>query len=257
MSAVAPYQPGLEGIVAAQTRLSHVDGQEGALILAGYRVEEIAPVAEFEEIVYLLWHGSLPTPTELETLRQELAAWRTLPGATVDLLAAAARERLPAIDALRMAAGTLDLELPAAMHVDAKLGIAVLARMPSIMATYWRLRQGAEPVPPDPALGHAANYLYMLCAEPPSPAAVRGLETYLNTVADHGLNASTFTARVIVATRSDIVSAITGALGALKGPLHGGAPGPALDMVFESGDPARAEAYLRAKLDAGERLMGF
>jgi len=257
MSAVAPYQPGLEGIVAAQTRLSHVDGQEGALILAGYRVEEIAPVAEFEEIVYLLWHGSLPTPTELETLRQELAAWRTLPGATVDLLAAAARERLPAIDALRMAAGTLDLELPAAMHVDAKLGIAVLARMPSIMATYWRLRQGAEPVPPDPALGHAANYLYMLCAEPPSPAAVRGLETYLNTVADHGLNASTFTARVIVATRSDIVSAITGALGALKGPLHGGAPGPALDMVFEIGDPARAEAYLRAKLEAGERLMGF
>ena len=124
-------------------------------------------------------------------------------------------------------------------------------------ATYWRLRQGREPLLPHAALGHAANFLYMLDGQEPESERVRALETYLNTVIDHGLNASTFTVRVITSTGSDLVSAIVGGLGALKGPLHGGAPGPALDMVFEIGDPARAEAVLRAKIEAGERLMGF
>jgi citrate synthase len=125
------------------------------------------------------------------------------------------------------------------------------------VAAYRRLLDGEEPVAPDPALGHADNYLYMLTGEAPGAGAVRALETYLNTVADHGMNASTFAARVIVSTRSDVVSAVVGALGALKGPLHGGAPGPALDMVFEIGAPERAENYLREKLERGERLMGF
>ena len=132
-----------------------------------------------------------------------------------------------------------------------------MARMPTVVAAYWRLRQGLEPIAPDASLGHAANYLQMLTGERPSEAAARGLETYLNTVADHGLNASTFAARVIIATGSDMVSAVTGAIGALKGPLHGGAPGPALDMVFEIGTAECAEPYLRAKLEQGERLMGF
>ena len=151
--------------------------------------------------------------------------------------------------ALRMAADTLSLE------PDDDLG--VVARMPTIAATYWRLRQGREPLLPDAALGHAANFLYMLDGQEPDRERVRALETYLNTVIDHGLNASTFTVRVITSTGSDLVSAIVGGLGALKGPLHGGAPGPALDMVFEIGDVARAEAVLRAKIEAGERLMGF
>ena len=125
------------------------------------------------------------------------------------------------------------------------------------MASYHRLRQGQEPLLPDPTLSHAANFLYLLTGTPPSEARVRGLETYLNTVVDHGLNASTFAARVIIATQSDLVSAIVGAIGALKGPLHGGAPGPALDTVFEIGTVDRAEAVLQAKLDLGERLMGF
>jgi citrate synthase len=161
------------------------------------------------------------------------------------------------MDALRMAAGTLDLDLPPAMRSAEGLGVALLARLPSAVAAYFRLRQGLPPVAPDARLVHAANYLQMLYGAGPSAPAVRALETYLNTVADHGLNASTFTARVIVATGSDMVSAVTGAIGALKGPLHGGAPGPALDMVFEIGAAARAEPYLRAKLARGERLMGF
>jgi citrate synthase len=116
---------------------------------------------------------------------------------------------------------------------------------------------GEHPVEPDPELGHAANYLYMVSGERPGAESVRALETYLNAASDHGMNASTFAARVIVSTRSDIVSAIVGAIGALKGPLHGGAPGPALDMVFEIGEPRRAEPILREKLESGERLMGF
>jgi citrate synthase len=133
----------------------------------------------------------------------------------------------------------------------------LLAAFPVIVAAYWRLLHGQDPVAPREDLGHAANYLYMLSGEVPDPKRARGLETYLNTVVDHGLNASTFTARVIASTGSDFVSAVTGAIGALKGPLHGGAPGPALDMVFEIGDLSRAEAVLRRKIEAGERLMGF
>jgi citrate synthase len=252
-----PFRSGLEGVVAAQTRLSHVDGQQGRLIIAGYPIEDLAPNATFEELIYLLWHDHLPNAHELEAWREQLAAWRPLPAATIALLRAAAREARPPMDVLRMAAGTLDLDLPTDMQNDAGLGTVLVARIPTVVAAYWRLRQGLEPIAPDTTLGHAANYLQMLTGTQPSAAAARGLETYLNTVADHGLNASTFAARVIIATDSDMVSAVTGAIGALKGPLHGGAPGPALDMVFEIGTAECAEPYLRAKLDRGERLMGF
>jgi citrate synthase len=129
--------------------------------------------------------------------------------------------------------------------------------VPTIVTAFWRLRGGAEPIAPRRDLGHAANFLYMLTGEAPNAERVRALETYLNTVVDHGLNASTFTARVIVSTGSDLVSAVVGAIGALKGPLHGGAPGPALDLVFEIGEASRAEDILRRKIEAGEKLMGF
>jgi citrate synthase len=251
------FRSGLEGIVAAQTRLSHVDGQKGELIIAGYPIEDLAPNATFEEVIYLLWHDKLPAADELAAWRQELASWRALPTATIDLLCAAAAEARPPMDVLRMAAGTLDLDLPPTMRGNTELGTVLVARIPTVVAAYWRLRQGLEPIAPDTSLGHAANYLQMLTGARPSAAAARGLETYLNTVADHGLNASTFAARVIIATGSDMVSAVTGAIGALKGPLHGGAPGPALDMVFEIGAAECAEPYLRAKLAQGERLMGF
>jgi citrate synthase len=162
------------------------------------------------------------------------------------------------MDALRMGVDTLSAS-PAGgdEDPDRRDALVVLGGGPTIVASYWRMRQGLEPVTPSDDLGHVGNYLYMLNGEVPSPARTRGLETYFNTVVDHGLNASTFTARVITSTRSDFVSAIVGAIGALKGPLHGGAPGPALDMVFEIGSGEKADSYLRAKLDRGERLMGF
>ncbi len=246
-----PLVAGLEGVVAAETRLSGVDGEAGELIVAGFPVEELAGRASFEETVYLLWYDVLPDPEQLAAFREELACRRALSGATMDLLRAVAAERVPAMDALRMAAGTVR---PGAPHDEA---LALVASLPTIVAAYRRMQEGEEPVEPDPQLGHAANYLYMLTGEAPGEEFARALETYLTTVSDHGMNASTFAARVIVSTRSDIVSAVVGAIGALKGPLHGGAPGPALDVVFEIGEASRAEAYLREKLGRGERLMGF
>jgi citrate synthase len=245
---------GLDGIAAAETRLSAVDGEDGELIIAGFPVEELAGRATFEEVVYLLWHDTLPDAAQLAALREELGAQRPLPRAALELVRAAAAERVPAMDALRMAAGTVSL---GTAGEDGTEALALVARLPTIVAAYWRLLGGDGPVAPDPGLGHAANYLYMLTGEEPGAEAVRALETYLNTVADHGMNASTFAARVIVSTRSDVVSAVVGAIGALKGPLHGGAPGPALDVVFEIGNSGRAEAVLRERLARGERLMGF
>jgi citrate synthase len=135
--------------------------------------------------------------------------------------------------------------------------LCVVAAFPAIVGGYWRLRNGQEPLDPREDLSHAEHYLHQIFGGEVGPERSRGLETYLNTVCDHGFNASTFTARVIVSTRSDIISAVTGAVGALKGPLHGGAPGPALDMVFEIGEADRAEAVILAKLERGARLMGF
>jgi citrate synthase len=240
---------GLEGVVAAATRLSHVDGERGELIIAGYPVDELAEHATFEETTWLLWRGDLPSPGELDAFRAELAAARALPPAAIALLRECARVGVGPMDALRIAAGTISLVSTGA--------VAIVAKFPTIVAAYGRLLGGAEPVPPRADLGHAANFLYMLNGEVADPERVRGLETYLNTVVDHGLNASTFTARVITSTGSDLVSAVVGALGALKGPLHGGAPGPALDMVFEIGDASRAEEVLRRKIGSGEKLMGF
>jgi citrate synthase len=246
---VKPAGSGLEGVVAATTQLSYVDGERGELVIAGFPVGELAAHATFEETTWLLWHGDLPSPAQLAAFHARLAAARRLPPATVSLLRDCAQARLDPMDALRTAAGTISLrgDDPA----------VIVAGIPSMVATYWRVQRGLEPIAPRLDLGHAASFLYLLRGEVPDPEIVRGLETYLNTVIDHGLNASTFTARVITSTGSDLVSAVVGAIGALKGPLHGGAPGPALDMVFEIGDADQAEAILRRKIEAGEKLMGF
>jgi citrate synthase len=261
---------GLEGVVLTETRLSEIDGEGGHLIIGGFPVEELAPRARFEEVLYLLWNDRLPRADELSELRAHMVSCRRLAPATLDVVRAAAAARLAPMDALRLGLDSLSLaegdgedDSPQA---DRARAICVCARMPTLVATHWRLLNGDEPVEPRPDLGHAENYLYMLTGAEPHPAAARGLETYLNTVVDHGMNASTFTARVITSTRSDMVSAVTGAIGALKGPAHGGAPGPALDMVFDiqhraeqsgRGLEAEAEDWMREAIASGARLMGF
>jgi citrate synthase len=250
---------GLEGVVAASTRLSHVDGEAGRLTIAGYAVEDLAPSATFEEVAYLLLNGRLPDDTERDRFTRDLAARRALSPAALAILREAAAAHTPPMDALRMAAALLSLgrnRTPIEEHpIDAAM--TAIASFPTIVGAYSRLINGLAPIDADVMLSHAAHYLHQVFGVVPSAERARALETYLNTVCDHGLNASTFTARVIVSTRSDVTSAITGAVGALKGPLHGGAPGPALDMVLEIGAAERAEAVIRAKLDRGERLMGF
>ena len=247
-------EQGLEGVVAASTRLSLVDGEGGHLLIAGYAVEDIAPRAKFEDLAYLLWYGRLPNAQELKSFSLDLVSRRRLPRATVALLREAATESAPVMDALRMAVGTLSLGRQESPEEDAR---TVVAAFPAIVGGYWRLRNGQEPLEPRDDLSHAEHYLHQIFGGDIGRERARGLETYLNTVCDHGLNASTFAARVIISTHSDLVSAVTGAVGALKGPLHGGAPGPALDMVFEIGKPERAEEVILSRLARGERLMGF
>jgi len=245
---------GLEGVVATSTRLSEVDGDRGRLTLAGYAVEDLAPNATFEEVAYLFLHGRLPDPEEHTRFARNLAGRRTLTPVVMRVLQEAAAAQTPPMDALRMAVPLLSLGRDEQPLEDA---MNAIASFPTIVGSYWRLRSGEPPVPVRADVAHAAHYLHQLFGIEPSAERARALETYLNTVCDHGLNASTFTARVIVSTRSDLISAITGAVGALKGPLHGGAPGPALDMVFDIGSPERADSVIRARLDRGERLMGF
>jgi citrate synthase len=253
-----------------RTRLSRVDGQAGELIIGGFRLEDLAPQATFEEVVFLLWNDRLPTSAELALLGETLARERTLPPEAREALNQASRHGAGSMDALRLAAESQALEPPAAVGDDLPAwraqAVRIVARMPMLAAAYARMRDGVEPVDPPAELGQAAAYLYALRGSAADSAAVRALETYFNTVVDHGLNASTFAARVVASTHSDMVAAVAAALAALKGPLHGGAPGPALAMMETierrmqaSGQSleAETEAYVRETVAAGGRLMGF
>jgi citrate synthase len=250
---------GLEGVVAAQTRLSHVDGKNGVLIVAGYTIEELAGHVGFEAAAHLVWRGRLPDRAELSKLSSEMAELRELPALTLEVIRGAATA--PPIDALRMACATLSLGLadPNAITPEADFSAAMrlTACFPTVVAAHARIARKLEPIRPRKDLPLAANFLYMIHGREPDPSAARALDTYWVTVMDHGMNASTFTARVIASTRSDLVSAVTGALGALKGPLHGGAPGPVLDMLLEIGSADRAEQWMRSELAQGRRIMGF
>src|SRR6266571_1398878 len=254
-----PVTRGLDGVVAARTRLSHVDGLAGELVIGGYELKELAGRVTFEEAAHLLWRGALPSTDELGRLRREIAALRAVPEQTMRVVRAAAKA--PPIDALRMACATLSLDLSdpddISLAADLEAAKMLTARFATLVAAHARLSEGKEPIAPRPDLAPAANFLYMVHGREPDPIAARALDTYWVAVIDHGMNASTFTARVIASTRSDMVSACTGAIGALKGPLHGGAPGPVLDMLVEIGSADRAEAWLRRELLAGRRIMGF
>ncbi|MEO8362033.1 MAG: citrate synthase [Vicinamibacteria bacterium] len=242
--------PGLEGVVAADTRLSSVDGEKGELMVAGYLIEELAPNVSFEEMVHLLWHGRLPNHPEAVALQRQIGERRSIPGPVQDMIVAAARAGAPAMSVLRTAVSALGFK-----STCDDLGI--LAAFPTIVAAWARAAKGAEPVAPDPALGHAADFLRMISGEAATTGQIRALETYLNTTADHGLNASTFVARSIISTHSDMAAAVTGAIGALQGPLHGGAPGPVLDLISDAAREEDKRAFLRSKVEDGERLMGF
>ena len=252
---------GLEGVIALESALSSIDGQKGELIYRGYNIDDLADGASFEEVVYLLWNGSLPTQDELETLRSELRSERALPAPVLDILRHAPDDAHPmavlrtAVSSLALYDQEADTMEPAA---NRRKAARILAQIPTIIAAFDRLRKGHDPVSPLDQGSMAKNFLYMLNGEEPGEAAERVFDACLVLHADHGLNASTFTGRVIGSTLSDLYSAVSGAIGALKGPLHGGANREVMRMLLEideqGADPAE---YVKQKLKDGERVMGF
>jgi len=241
---------GLDGVIAAETALSEVDGIQGRLIVRGLTVEELAARHDYAETAALLWHDLAPTTESPEAIAAALGQARLQAAALVPALLPAARQLSP-VEGLRAGLALLADDNPAGDH------IAVTAAIPVFVAALWRAQQGAAAIAPDPARGQVEDFLAMLHGGEVDAGQCRALEAYLVTVADHGMNASTFTARVVASTHAGVVSSVVAALCALKGPLHGGAPGPVLDMLDEIGDEARIQAWIAAQLDGGARLMGF
>jgi len=241
---------GLDDVIAAETALSHVDGQAGRLIVRGYDLEEIAGRRSYEGLLALLWDGFAVEPAGEKAIAATLGAARARAFAIGKPLFAAATGLVP-VEGLRLLLSALPDTEPTPHHVLA------VAAVPVFAAAVARQAQGLAPLPPDPALGQAADFLRMLRGKAATEAHARALDTYLVTVADHGLNASTFTARVVASTRAGMFSAVVAALCALKGPLHGGAPGPVLDMLDAIGTEANIDAWLSHAIDDGDRLMGF
>ncbi len=251
---------GLAGVIAAVTHISLIDGEQGQLSYCGYDVTELARKSSYEEVSYLLLYGELPTAGQLEAFEQLLLDNRAISPALLDLLRNLPGAPKPA-DALRTAVSAMaatdsspsDVSRPA----NLRRAVRLIAQMPTIAAAHWRMRQGEKPIDPDPSLGHASNFVYMLFGRAPRQVEARFLDMAMILMAEHGLNASTFAARVTAATLADIYAAFTSAIGALNGPLHGAANAEAMKMLLEIGSPEKVEAYIRAQLMAGKRIMGF
>lgn len=251
---------GLEGVVVAQTELSRIDGEKGRLIYRGYEIEDLAEHATFEEVCHLLWFGELPTEKQLADLRAKLAEAREVHPDIIEMLRRLPKDTHP-MAALRTAASMLASYDPDAEDMsdeaNVRKAIRLTAQLSTLTAAFARLREGKEPVAPRTDLGLAANFLYMLTGEEPDELASRIMDVAFILHAEHGMNASTFSARVTVATLSDMHSGVTSAIGTLKGPLHGGANERVMKMLIEIGEPEKAEAWVRAALERKERIMGF
>jgi len=252
---------GLEGVIALESELSDIDGQAGTLVYRGYSIEDLAANATFEEVVYLLWSGELPTQDKLDTLRSQLRAERTLPAPVLSILRNAPDDAHP-MAVLRTAVSALafhDRETEEMTpEANRRKATRLLARIPTVIAAFDRLRKGREAIEPLNEGSMAYNFLYMLNGEKPGEAAERTFDVCLVLHADHGLNASTFTSRVIGSTLSDMYSAVTGAIGALKGPLHGGANREVMRMLMDIDASGKdAAGYVQQRLANGEKVMGF
>jgi citrate synthase len=248
LQAARPYSAGLEGVIAGETSLSFVDGAAGRLLYRGYRIGDLVDRGTYASIAHLLWTGDWDPSQRLPTA--------PVPKAVMDVLRALPSDAKP-MDALRTAVSawgaTQDLPWPPTVE-QAR---ALTAFSPSALAAFARLRSGKEPVEPDPELDLTAGFLYQLSGQRPDASTAKALDAYFIVGAEHSFNASTFAARVITSTRSDIASAVVGAIGTMKGPLHGGAPSEVVDQLAQVGSADHAEAWIRETLGRGERLMGF
>ncbi|MEU4090288.1 bifunctional 2-methylcitrate synthase/citrate synthase [Streptomyces aureus] len=261
MSATAPeIHRGLAGIVVDTTEISTVIQETNSLTYRGYPVQDLAARRSFEEVAYLLWHGELPSAAQLVGFQARERALRPLDRTTSELL-----DRLPVtchpMDVLRTAVSFFGAEDPieddGTPAANRAKSLNLLAKLPTVVAADQRRRRGLAPIPPDPDLGYAQNFFHMCFGSLPDPDVVRCFEISLVLYAEHSFNASTFTARVVTSTLSDLYSAVTAAVGALKGPLHGGANEAVMHMLAEIGDPRRAEAWLDGALADKRKIMGF
>lgn len=254
------FSRGLEGVIAAESALTYIDGQKGILAYVGIPIEELAEHSTFEETVFLLLHQRLPTRSELQKFSEELTHQRLLPAPVADILKTLPRQASP-MALLRTAVSVLghfdpqaDDASPQALRTKA---IKLIAQMATLTAAIGRLRQNQQIIPPHPTLSHSANFLYMLTGKEPADFAARVFDVALILQADHEFPASTFASLVVASTLTDTYSAISAALGALKGPLHGGASEQVVRMILEIGEPTKAEQYITEKLARHERIMGF
>lgn len=253
--------PGLKGVVVADTELGDVRGEEGFYHYRQYSAIELAEVRSLEDVWFLQFHGHLPTAAERARFAAEVAPLRELDGPLPDVLATLAKSA--PLDGLRSAVSVLAAAQPmrpvfdldeAARRSDA---LHLCAVTPTVLAALYRLRHGLTPLAPRPDLAAAANYLWMVTGRAPAPDEARAIEQYLIATIDHGFNASTFTARVIASTGADMGACVVGAIAALSGPLHGGAPSRALETIDAIGSAANIDPYIRPRIEAGERIMGF
>ncbi|AUX08086.1 citrate synthase [Halalkaliarchaeum desulfuricum] len=258
-------RPGLEGVLVAESELSYIDGEAGKLVYRGYAIEDLAREASYEEVLYLLWHGELPTTAQLERFSDEMATQRSLAPGTMDVVRELADQREEPMAALRTITSSLsaadeDADETAVTDLEANLrkGKRITAKMPTALAAFKRLRDGDGPVDPDPEMDHAENFLYMLNGEVPDAVLSETFDMALVLHADHGLNASTFSAMVTASTLADIHAAVTSAIGTLSGSLHGGANANVMRMLKEVDDSAMNPVdWVDDALDRGERVAGF
>lgn len=263
--AMPTFKEGLEDVIAGTSSICFLDGRAGRLLYGGYDVHDLARNASFEEVVYLLWHGELPNRSQLEALKGELAENRELPPQLLEMMRGWPKQANP-MEVLRSAASLLSLWDPDAGDNSAEANLRkstrLTARLPTIVATFDRLRNGQEPVKPDPSLGEAESFLTMLRGQSPPDDEAGMLNVSLILHADHELNASTFACRVTIATESDMYAAITSGIGTLAGPLHGGANTAVMNILLDidrtrGGTPENAVAYVRELLGRGKKISGF
>ncbi|HET9222810.1 MAG TPA: citrate synthase [Roseiflexaceae bacterium] len=251
---------GLEGVVAASTAISYIDGINGRLFYRGIEINELAEHASFEETTALLWYGKLPNREQLESFKNKFISNRQIPNELLAMMMAMPKKATP-MEVLRTAVSALSAYDPEdqdnSLQANVHKSIRLTAALPTIVAAWDRIRNGQWPIGPSAKLDHAANFLYMLTGKEPDPKSAEILDTCLILHADHGLNASTFAARITASTLSDLHSAIVSAIGTLKGPLHGGANEAVMRMLLEIGQPERADQYIRGALSNKQKIMGF
>ncbi|MBV0925497.1 citrate synthase [Halomicroarcula limicola] len=256
---------GLEGVLVAESSLSVIDGDAGKLVYRGYTIEDLATGASYEEVLYLLWYGHLPNASELEEFESEMASEREVDDDVLTTVRAMAESDENPMAALRTAVSMLSAYDPAPEDADPTdeavnlaTGRRITAKVPTLVAAFTRIRDGEDPIEPREDLGHAANFLYMLNGEEPDDVAADVFDQALVLHADHGLNASTFSAMVTASTLSDLHSSVTAAIGTLKGPLHGGANQDVMEMLKEVDDAERDPLeWVKNALDGGRRVSGF